>query len=101
MVKKSKVQTPDWVLEGFDSKVDYEKSKGIASTKKAGKTFNIRECPKCGSDDVGVSLVGEEGKAKGEWECNKCEWKGSDVVLKELTEDEFMKYLDDKGEEVA
>ena len=101
MAKKSKVQTPDWVLEGYDSKADYEKTKGIVSEKKTGKTFKIRGCPECGSDDVGVLLVGEEGKAKGEWECHKCGWKGSEVVLKELTEDEFMKYLDDKGEEVA
>jgi len=60
------------------------------------KTFKIRTCPKCNSDDVKV-VIGE----KGVWECHKCKWKGKDIDEKELTEDEFMKYLDEKGEEVA
>ena len=60
------------------------------------KTFNIRECPKCNGDDVGV-VIGE----KGVWECRKCKWKGRNVIEKELTEDEMMEYLDKKGEEVA
>ena len=42
----------------------------------------------------------EEGGGK-EWECRKCKWIGIDIVKKELTEDEFMKYLDEKGEDVA
>ncbi|MCK4647529.1 hypothetical protein KAT24_01200 [Candidatus Pacearchaeota archaeon] len=83
---KEKLSTPAWILEGK------EKPK----SKKNGKTFKIRECPKCRSDDVTV-VIGQIGM----WECKKCGWKGVDVVEKELTEDEFMKYLDEKGEEVA
>ena len=84
--KKSKIQTPDWVLKGEDAPKE----------KKKGKTFKVRECPECNSDDVGV-VIGEVGV----WECRKCNWKGSNVNEKEFTEDEFMKYLDEKGEEVA
>ena len=36
-----------------------------------------------------------------EWECNKCKWSGIDIVEKELTEDELMKYMDEKGEGMA
>lgn len=84
---------------------------------KDSKTFKIRECPKCKNDDVCVVLTGEEGsdedeplatssansqtKGKGEWECRKCKWTGKNIVEKELNEEEFMKYLDEKGEEVA
>jgi len=118
-MKKNKLSTPDWIKEGYDSPAEYNKArqkaeplasssvnsqtKGITSEKKSGKTFKIRECPKCHSDDVGVVLSGsdaEEGGGK-EWECRKCKWKGKDIVEKELTEDEFMKYLDEKGEPVA
>ena len=28
------MKTPEWILEGFDSKADWEKSKGIKSKKK-------------------------------------------------------------------
>jgi hypothetical protein len=130
MAKKNKLSTPEWITEGFDSKADWEKKHGIDSGKKKGrpgaytkevrvplrgpetfskkglqgaKTFKVRECPKCGSDDVGLVLSNsdlEEGGGK-EWECRKCKWKGAKVDEKELTEDAFMKYLDDKGEEVA
>jgi len=123
--KKEKMKTPDWILEGYDSKADYEKAKGVKSEEKGrssaypkegqeplrgpkaqnsgAKTFKIRECPKCKSDDVGLVLSNsdsEEGGGK-EWECRKCKWIGSNANEKELTEDEFMKYLDEKGEEVA
>ena len=105
MSKKPKIKTPDWILEGYDSKADYEKAKGITSEKKKGKTFTIRVCPECGSDNVGVVLSGmdseEESNTGKEWECRKCKWKGSEVEKKELTEDEFMKFLDEKGEDVA
>jgi len=95
--KKSKLTTPEWITQGFDSPAEYEKSQGkTIKKKKTEKTFNIRECPKCGSDDMSVAL-GEVGV----WECRKCKYKGSDINEKELTEDEFMKYLDKKGEEVA
>lgn len=101
--KKSKLSTPEWILEGYDSEEDYEKAKGIDKKKKSGKTFKLRRCPKCGSDNVGVVLSNsdsEEGGGK-EWECHKCKWKGQNIKEEELTEDEFMKYLDEKGEEVA
>lgn len=84
--KKSKIQTPSWILEG----------EGKPKEKKKGKTFKVRECPKCSSDDVGV-VIGEVGM----WECRKCEWKGTDINERELDEEEFMKYLDEKGEDVA
>ncbi len=101
--KKKKLSTPAWILEGYDSEADYNKAKGISNEKKKGKTFRIRECPKCGSYDVGLVLSNsdsEEGGGK-EWECHKCKWKGKSVNEKELTEEKFMKYLDEKGEEVA
>lgn len=53
------------------------------------KTFKLKKCPKCNSDDVKV-VVGETGV----WECKKCGWKGRDIKEKELNEEEFMKHLD-------
>ena len=82
------MKTPDWILEGK------EKPK----KKKTGKTFKVRRCPKCSSDDVEV-VVGKE--RKGEWECKKCGWVGKNVKEEEINEEEFMKYLDEKGEEVG
>ena len=99
MAKKNKLSTPEWILEGFDSEEEYNKSKGIKK-KKTGKTFKVRQCPKCKGDDVGVILGGEEGRGSKGWECHKCGWTGKEPIEKELTEDEFMKYLDEKGEEV-
>lgn len=97
-----KLATPEWILKGFDSKEDFEKANGVkAKKKKESKTFKVRECPKCSSDEVAVVLGEEEGRGKGEWECKKCGWKGKNINEKELNEDEFMKYLDEKGEEVA
>jgi ribosomal protein L37AE/L43A len=87
MAKKSKIKTPDWILNGDDEK---------KASKKKGKTFKVRRCPSCGSDDVGV-IIGEIGL----WECRKCKWQGEKVKEEELDEEEFMKYLDEKGEEVA
>ena len=101
MAKKGKLQTPAWILEGYDSETAYNKTKGIGKKKKGEKTFKIRECPKCGSNEVGVLLGKEEGKNKGEWECHKCKWQGTNIKEEELTEDEFMKYLDKKEEPVA
>ncbi len=97
------MKTPDWIIQGFDSKADWEKKQGIESGKKKGKTFKIRECPKCKSDEVGLVLSNSDSETGGgkDWECRKCKWKGQDIDKKELTEDEFMKYLDEKGEEVA
>ncbi|NCO04694.1 MAG: hypothetical protein GW939_00940 [Candidatus Magasanikbacteria bacterium] len=103
--KKTKLATPEWILEGYDSPADYNKAKGLDKKKKVGKTFKIKICPECGSDNVGLVLSNidseEESNTGREWECRKCKWKGFDVEVKELTEDEMMKYLDDKGEKVA
>jgi len=98
MTKESKLKTPSWIMEGYDSEDGYNKAKGIGKKKK-GKIFKIRRCPKCNSDAVGVVLGGEEGKGSKGWECHKCLWSGKSINEKELTEDEFMKYLDEKGEE--
>jgi len=100
--KKKKLATPEWILEGFDSEEEYNKKKGIKTEKKKGKTFKIRECPKCGSDDVGIVLSNSDAEEGGgdTWECHKCGWKGADIVKKELTEDELMKYMDEKGEKI-
>ena len=139
MPTKSKLSTPEWIKEGYDSEEEYNKKKGIKKEhrsvspkaylgraqepltrlnagRKVGKVFKIRECPKCGSDDVNVILTGEsdedeplatssaisqsKGKGIGEWECKKCKWTGVDIVEKELTEEELMKYLDERGEPV-
>lgn len=94
------MKTPDWILEGFDSEEEYNKKKGIKKKKASGKTFKIRKCPKCGSDEVSVVLGFDEGKGKGEWECKKCKWTGKNVREDEVSEDEFMKYLDEKGDVV-
>ena len=75
--KKSKIATPDWILKGGES----------PKKKKVGKTFKLRECPECSSDDVGV-VIGDIGV----WECRKCGWKGADISERELDEDEFMKF---------
>jgi len=104
MSTKSKLATPDWITEGYDSKADWEKSQGIKSEKKKTcKTFKIRECPSCGSDDVGLVLSNSESETGGgeEWECRSCNWKGPEIIEKELTEDELMEHLDKKGESVA
>ena len=96
--KKIKLSTPTWILEGYDSEEAYNKTKGIDNKKKKEKTFKIRKCPKCDSDNVSV-VVGKE--KTGEWECHKCNWKGKDINETELNEEDFMKYLDEKGEEVS
>jgi len=95
------MKTPDWILDGFDSEADYEKAKGIKKKKaKEGKIFKVRRCPKCDSDKISVVLGFDEGKGRGEWECKNCGWIGKNVNEEELSEEEFMKYLDEKGEEV-
>jgi DNA-directed RNA polymerase subunit M/transcription elongation factor TFIIS len=103
---KSKLKTPDWIIEGYDSPADYAKAKGGKVEKKEKvKKFKIRVCPKCGDDNVGVALSNldseEESNTGKQWECRKCKWKGENVKEKDLTEDELMEHLDRKGEEVA
>lgn len=93
---KSKLKTPDWILKGYGSKKEYEKAKGIKEKKKIGKTFKIRKCPECNSDDVGVALGEEEGRGDGEWECRKCGWKGKNIKEEELEEEEFIKLMEGK-----
>ena len=89
--KKTKLSTPAWILE------DYNMQKNI-DKKKAEKTFKIRKCPKCDGDKVSV-VVGKE--KTGEWECHKCKWKGKDINEIKMNEENFMKYLDERGEEVS
>lgn len=106
MAKKGKLSTPEWILEGYDSKADWEKAQGKKSEKKkAGKKFKIKKCPKCGSDDVGVVLSGSDSEETGntgkDWECRECKWQGRNPSEEELTEDEFMEYLDKKEEREA
>jgi ribosomal protein L37AE/L43A len=94
---KKKLSTPDWITEGYDSPAEYAKVHGkVGENKKAGKTFGVRKCPECGSDEVKV-ITGEIGM----WKCKKCRWEGKNIKQEELTEEKFMKYLDDKGEEVS
>ena len=76
-----KLTTPDWILKG-------EKAQ---KKKKQGKTYKVKKCPKCGSTEVHIVLVGEEGKKPENWECGACKWKGRNVEEKELAEDEFLK----------
>ena len=82
----SKLTTPDWVLKG----------KKKPTKKSEGKTFRIKKCPKCKSDKVSVVLTGEEEKNRGESQCGKCKWKGTDIQEEELNEEQFMKYIDKK-----
>ena len=116
MAKKSKLATPEWILAGCDSPAEYEKRKGgkvkhrgrtpkdfneksLQGAKKSeSKVFKVRKCPKCNSDEVGVVLVGAEGKKADNWECRKCGWKGKEIKEEELSEDEFLEYLEEKNE---
>ena len=85
MPKRSKIQTPEWVL----------KREKVPKKKPTGKTFKVRSCPKCGSADVGVEITGEDCKGgKCNWECRKCKWRGKDIKEEELSEEEFLKRMD-------
>lgn len=90
-----KLSTPDWIREGFDSKADWEAAQGKkasgAKSKGSGKLYKVKKCPKCGSTDVHVVLVGKEGQKADNWECGKCGWKGKDVKIEEVNEGEFLK----------
>ena len=112
---KSKLKTPDWIIEGYNSPEDYAKAKGKSVPAKESKpqkdkeekskTFKIRVCPKCKSDDVAITLSNmdfeEESNTGRQWECKKCKWTGENIEERKLTEDELMEHLDKKGEEVA
>ena len=90
-----KLETPDWIKEGYDSKAGWEKAHGKKTIgKKAGKTYKVKVCPKCGSSEVSVVLVGEEGKKADSWECKSCKWHGRDIDEKELSEDEFLEHME-------
>ena len=65
-----KLTTPDWILKG---------KKKPAEKKKQGKTYKVKKCPKCGSTEVFIVLVGEEGKKADSWECKACMWKGKNI----------------------
>jgi hypothetical protein len=106
MAKKGKLSTPAWILEGYDSPSAYAKAHGEKEPEKEkSKALKIKVCPKCGSDNVAITLSNmdfeEESNTGKTWECKKCKWKGSDIKEKKLTEEELMKYLDEKGEDVA
>ena len=80
-----KLTTPDWILKG---------KKKPEEKKKQGKSYKVKKCPKCGSTEVSLVLVGEEGKKPENWECRACKWRGKGIEEKELTEDEFLKHLE-------
>ncbi len=89
MAKKKGIKTPEWILEGYSSKEEYEKAKGISKKKKNGKTFDVMKCPKCKSYNVEV-VLGDEG---GLWRCNDCGWKGKDIEKVEMSEEEFINHM--------
>lgn len=92
-----KLETPEWIRKGYDSKADWEKANGKKVTpKKSGKMYKIKICPKCGSNNVVVVLGGEEGRGSRGWECKKCKWTGKNVNDKEVSEDEFLKLEEGK-----
>jgi len=97
MVKRKKLETPEWIKKGYGSEDEYLESSIEKPAKKSSskKTYKIRICPVCKSDDVKV-VVGEE--AKGLWFCNGCKWKGKGIEEKIVSEEEFLSYLEKKEE---
>lgn len=91
-----KLETPDWIKEGYKSKEDWENKKGIKRKKEKGKTYKVKVCPKCGRSEVSIILGQEEGKGKSEWECKSCKWKGRNIEEKSMSEDEFLEHLEEK-----
>ena len=91
MPRKSKLSTPAWILEGFDSEEEYNKKKGIKSKPKAktGEEFHVKVCPQCRSRDV--SVVARE---VGVWECKKCKWKGRNIEEESVSEEEYFKIIE-------
>lgn len=58
------------------------------------RTHRVKKCPKCGSTEVFIVLIGEEGKKAENWECRACNWKGRSIEEKELSENEFLEHLE-------
>ena len=56
-----KLATPDWIKEGYDSKEEYEKKKGIKGKKKEGKIF-IEDAIE--ADKVFSMLMGDDVPAR-------------------------------------
>lgn len=98
MAKKPKIQTPEWVLKGYNSEKEYLEKTG-KKKQASGKVFKIKKCAKCKSGEISVLLGAEEGKGRGEWKCKKCGWTGKNPLEEEVGEDEFLKYLESKGNE--
>ena len=87
-----KLTTPDWILKGKKSRPSVASlKKKPTEKKKEGKKYKVKKCPKCGSTEVHIVLVGEEGKKPENWECRACKWKGRNIEEKEMSEDEFLK----------
>lgn len=99
MAKGKKIQTPDWVLEGYNSKKEYEEAKGKSDGKKESGEFKVKVCPSCGGFNVFVLLNGKEGRSAKNWECKDCKWNGSDIGVKWMDEESFFKYIEERGEE--
>ena len=93
-MKKPKIQTPEWVLKGYNSEKEYLEKTG-KKKQPSWKVFKIKKCPKCKSRDISVFLGIDEGKGRGEWECKKCKWRGKDIFQEEVSEDEFLKCLEE------
>jgi len=96
---KSKLSTPDWIREGFDSKADWEKAQGKKVSKEKGSRtstgmFKIKICPKCKSSEVAVVIDGKEGEGKKDWECKSCSWKGQEIGERGMEEDEFLEHTE-------
>lgn len=93
-----KLSTPEWVLNGYKSKDEWERKTGKKKSgeKKTGKTYKIKVCPKCESRNVNVIIGGEEGKGVKGWECKKCKWTGKEPSDQEVGEDEFLKIMEEK-----
>lgn len=60
------------------------------------KKFIVRFCPKCKSDNVRVAI----GAKVGMWDCGDCGFRGPSFPEKEMNEEEYFNYLDEKGMEL-
>jgi len=56
------------------------------------KKFVIKFCPNCKSKDVGVMIGGKIGM----WECHKCGFRAPGFPEIEVSEEEFLKGLDEE-----